>query len=171
MKMTILLCGINSMTKLRCQVISVARKSIKFSEEFKEFSRSSNGFLNLKLGSLKLNIISQEISQDYFVGERLKNEIQREINFHPFLYCLEGKIMNIEGLKTRKIAMEEFYMSSKILSKQQRDNNLIKTNLEHLEKIKDCKMQTFQVIKDYLHSPLNILHSGLSQGLKIRRGL
>ena len=109
--------------------------------------------------------------QDYFVGERLKNEIQREINFHPFLYCLEGKIMNIEGLKTRKIAMEEFYMSSKILSKQQRDNNLIKTNLEHLEKIKDCKMQTFQVIKDYLHSPLNILHSGLSQGLKIRRGL
>ena len=79
--------------------------------------------------------------------------------------------MNIEGLKTRKIAMEEFYMSSKILSKQQRDNNLIKTNLEHLEKIKDCKMQTFQVIKDYLHSPLNILHSGLSQGLKIRRGL
>ena len=75
--------------------------------------------------------------QDYFVGERLKNEIQREINFHPFLYCLEGKIMNIEGLKTRKIAMEEFYMSSKILSKQQRDNNLIKTNLEHIEKIKD----------------------------------
>ena len=109
--------------------------------------------------------------QDYFVGERLKSEIRREINFHPFLYCLEGKIMNIEGLKTRKIAMEEFYMSSKILSKQQRDNNLIKTNLEHLEKIKDCKMQTFQVIKDYLHSPLNILHSGPSQGLKIRRGL
>ena len=35
--------------------------------------------------------------QDYFVGEKLKNEIRREINFHPFLYCLEGKIMNIEG--------------------------------------------------------------------------
>lgn len=44
--------------------------------------------------------------QDYFVGERLKKEIRRGINFHPFLYCLEGKIMNIEGLKIRKIAME-----------------------------------------------------------------
>ena len=94
--------------------------------------------------------------QDYFVGERLKKEIRREINFHPFLYCLEGKIINIESLKIRKIAMEELYMTSKIMSKQQRDNNLIRTNLEHLEKIKDCKMQTFHVIKDYLHSTLNI---------------
>ena len=94
--------------------------------------------------------------QDYFVGERLKNEIRREINFHPFLYCLEGKIINIDSLKIRKIAMEELYMTSKIMSKQQRDNNLKKTNLEHLEKIKDCKIQTFHVVKDYLHSPLNI---------------
>ena len=47
-------------------------------------------------------------------------------------------------------------MTSKIISKQQRDDNLIQINLEHIEKIKDCKMQTFQVIKDYLHSPLNI---------------
>ena len=94
--------------------------------------------------------------QDYFVGERLKKEIRREINFHPFLYCLEGKIINIESLKIRKIAMEELYMTSKIMSKQQRDDKLIKTNLEHLEKIKDCKMQTFHIIKEYLHSPLNI---------------
>ena len=94
--------------------------------------------------------------QDYFVGERLKKEIRKEINFHPFLYCLEGKIMNIEGLKIRKIAMEELYMTSKILSKQERDDKLIQINLEHLEKIKDCKMQIFQVIRDYLHSPLNI---------------
>ena len=94
--------------------------------------------------------------QDYFVGERLKKEIRREINFHPFLYCLEGKIINIESLKIRKIAMEELYMTSKIMSKQQRDNKVIQINLDHLEKIKDCKMQTFQVIMDYLHSPLNI---------------
>ena len=80
-------------------------------ENLSNFQKNSRNFRGrptvfLKLGSLKLNIISQEISQDYFVGERLKNEIQREINFHPFLYCLEGKIMNIEGLKIRKIAME-----------------------------------------------------------------
>ena len=67
--------------------------------------------------------------QDYFVGERLKKEIQREIIFHPFLYCLEGKIINIESLKIRKIAMEELYMTSKIMSKQQRDNNLKKNKL------------------------------------------